>query len=98
MNNVTNEVKNTLEGTNSIYNLISYQECKLHEMKDLLLLLFIYLSLAALGLPCWAGFSLAAAKEGFSLRWLLLLWSTGSTVFGLQSLQHLGIVIATPGV
>lgn len=74
-----------------IYNLTSYQECKLHEIKDLflLLVLFIYLLLAALGLQCWAGFSVVAAKEGFSLPshcrwWLPLSCSTGSVVFGFQ--------------
>ena len=51
---------------------------------------FIYLFLAALGL-CWAlGLSLFAVSGGysslwfmgFSLRWLLLLWSTGSRSAG----------------
>ena len=59
---------------------------------------FIYLFLAALGLRCWVfvavrGLSLVAASGGysslqcvgFSLRWLLLLWSTGSRRVGFSS-------------
>ena len=34
--------------------------------------------------------SLAAASRGYSLWWLLLLWSTGSRAHGLQSLQFTG--------
>ena len=48
--------------------------------------IFIYLFLAALGLCCCMRLSLVAASTGysslqyagFSLRWLLLLWSMGS--------------------
>ena len=53
---------------------------------------YLYLCLAVLGLLCCAGFSLAAASRGyspvvmhgFSLRWLLLLWGTGSRAQGLE--------------
>ena len=46
-------------------------------------MIFVYLFLVVLGLLCCVGFSLAVASRGysgcgFSLRWLLLLWSTGS--------------------
>ena len=56
--------------------------------------LFIYLFMAALGLRCCVlGFSLVVASggyslllcAGFSLRWLLLLWSTGSRSAGFSS-------------
>ena len=36
-------------------------------------------------------------RTGFSLRWPLLLWSTGSRVQGLQWLQHMGSIAAAPG-
>ena len=50
------------------------------------IILFIYLFWAVLGLLCFMGFSLVATSGGysllqdvgFSLRWLLLLQSTGS--------------------
>ena len=55
-------------------------------------LLFIYF-LTALGIRCWAGLSLDAARggysssqcAGFSLWWLLLLQSTGSRRAGFSS-------------
>ena len=51
------------------------------------------LFLAWLGLRCCAGFSLVAVRggqsllqcSGFSLQWLLLLWSTGSRARGFDS-------------
>ena len=54
---------------------------------------FIYLFLALLGLRCCVGFSLAVRAEaplylqstGFSLRWLLLLRSTGNRTCGFSS-------------
>ena len=54
-------------------------------------ILFICLFLAVLGLHRCMGFSLVVASGGYSLvavcglllRWLLLLWSTGSRVFRL---------------
>ena len=55
---------------------------------------FIHLFLAALGLHCCARafFSLVAASGGYSslgcvvlLRWLFLLWSTGSRCAGFSS-------------
>ena len=58
---------------------------------------------------CWifiglSGLSLVVAGrgcswlqcEGFSLRWLLLLWSVGSRPRRLQRWQHLGSVAAAP--
>ena len=55
-----------------------------------LMVLSIYLFLAALGLNCYVGFSLVVAKRkllwlqcmGFSLKWLLSLWSMGSRAHG----------------
>ena len=70
--------------------------------------LCVYLFLAALGLRCCVGFSLVVASRGysslwctgFSLRWLLLLWSTGSRCSGFsscgtwaQQLWHAGSVV-----
>ena len=61
--------------------------------------LFIYLFLAALGLHfCARGLSLAVASGGysslrcvgFSLWWLLLLWSTGS--------RHVGTIVMAHGL
>ena len=46
---------------------------------------FIYLFLPRLGLHCCSGFSLVAVNGGFSLRWLLLLQSTGSRHTGFSS-------------
>ena len=61
-----------------------------------LVVLFLFLIsfiLAVLDLRCWAGFSLVAvsgsysvgAALGFSLQWLLLLWSMGSRALGVSS-------------
>ena len=58
--------------------------------------LFIYLFLAALGLGCYSRVFLAAASGdysslqcvGFSLWWLLLLWSTGSRHAGSVVVAH----------
>ena len=36
--------------------------------------------------------------EGFSLWWLLLLWSTGSRVHGLQELLNMASVVGAPGL
>ena len=58
------------------------------------LIVFIYLFLAALGLPCYVGFSLAAVSRdspGVSLPWLLLLQSTGP-------IEHMGSEVAAPGL
>ena len=52
-----------------------------------------FLFLAVLSLCCRAGFSLVAV-QGFSLRGLLLLQSTGSRVHRLQQLRHMGSVVA----
>ena len=65
-------------------------------------ILFIYGHSGSL-LLC-EGFPLVAASRGssslqwvgFSLRWLLLLQSTGSSVCGLQQLQCMGSVVAAP--
>ena len=62
------------------------------------MVLYIYLFLAVLGLHSCVGFSPVAASQGysllqcmgFSLLWLLLLYSTGSRTCGLQQLQFLG--------
>ena len=63
-------------------------------------ILFVYLFLAALGLCCcaWAfsscsesGWGYSSLRcTGFSLRWLLLLWSTGS--------RHTGSVVVVRGL
>ena len=59
--------------------------------------LYISLFLAVLGLCCCVGFSLVAGSGGYSLvmvRWLLLLWSTGSRACagfsscGSRALEH----------
>ena len=70
------------------------------------MILFIFLFLVVLGLRCYEGFSLVAmsggyslvALCGFSLRWLLLLWSMGSRVLGLQQLWCVGSVVVAPGL
>ena len=57
---------------------------------------FIYLFLAALGLRCCMRLSLVAAsggypllqRAGFSLQWLLLLWSMGSRCTGSVVVAH----------
>ena len=61
--------------------------------KGFLINLFIYSFLAVLGLCCCVGFPLVLVSggysslrcTGFSLRWLLLLWSTGSRRVGFSS-------------
>ena len=66
----------------SLLSLLQYYFCSLGFLKN------IYLFLAVLGLRCcvWAFSScgerglLLVAVVGFSLQWLLLLWSTGSVV------------------
>lgn len=66
---------------------------------------FIYLFLAGLGFHC-SGFSLVVASGGFSLTvmlWLLievpsLAVEHGSMARGLQELQHVGSVVAAPGL
>ena len=58
--------------------------------------LFIYLFLAALGARCCSEASLVAASGGysllrcmgFSLQWILLLWSTGSRCVGSVVVAH----------
>ena len=45
----------------------------------------IYLFLSVLNLPCCLGFSLAVASAGFSLQWLLLLWSEALGCTGFSS-------------
>ena len=65
---------------------------------------FIFLSV--LGLRCFTGlFPVAASRAilwlwcaGFSLPWLLLLWSTGFGACGLQYLQREGSVVAAHGL
>ena len=52
--------------------------------------------------PCWV-FTASRAfcylwRKGFSLRWLLWLWDTGSRAHGLQYLQHLGAAAVAPGL
>ena len=59
--------------------------------------------MAALGLRCFVrAFSVEASRGyslllcwGFSLRWLLLLWSTASRVRGFQELCHADSAVAT---
>ena len=66
----------------------------------------MYLFLAVLGLPYCVCFLLVAGRRGllfiavhgFSLQGLLLLLSTGSRALGLQQLQHMGSVVAAPGL
>ena len=63
-------------------------------------LFIIYLFMAAMGLGAARRLSLVVASGvysllrcmGFSLWWLLLLWSTGSRVWRLQELWHVGSV------
>ena len=43
------------------------------------------------------GVTLQLQCAGFSLWWLLLLQSTGSRVYGLQQLLHVGSVVVVPG-
>ena len=50
----------------------------------------IYLFMAVLGLRCCMDATLVGVRLGFSLLWLLLLWSTGSRVLGLPKLQLTG--------
>ena len=50
-----------------------------HKIKKIFLIYLFVLFFAVLGLHCCTGFSLVV---GFSLRCLLLLWSTGSAVVG----------------
>ena len=65
-------------------------------------LLFIYLSVAVLGLCCCMSFSLVEEVgatiqlwyTGFSSQWFLLLWRTGSRVHGLPQLWHVGSLVA----
>ena len=64
----------------------------------LLIISFIYLFLAALGLHCfvWTFLELQSAAAAlhrgavFPLQWLLLLWGTGSGVYRLQKLLCMG--------
>ena len=64
------------------------------------------LFLAVLGLHCCVGFFLVVvsggyslvAMHGFSLWWLLLLWSSGSKANGLQWLRHIGSAVVVPGL
>ena len=57
-----------------------------------------------MGLHYCVGFALVAGSRGysllpctgFSLRWLLLLWSTGSRALRLRYLQHVGSVVTAP--
>ena len=60
-----------------------------------------------LGLRCFTGFSLVAVSRGcslllwdagFSLEWLLLLWSTGSRTGRLQQLRHMGPEVVARGL
>ena len=44
-----------------------------------------------LSLVAESGGTLELWNAGLSLRWLLLLWSMGSRVCGLQQLQHTGL-------
>ena len=62
---------------------------------------FIYVFVAALGLGCFVGLSLVVTSggysslrcSGFSLPWLLLLWSMDSRECGFQDLQLPGSVV-----
>ena len=71
--------------------LICFAEVGCHA--HLFSLFFFNLFLAVLGLRCCSGFSLVVASggysllrcAGFSLRWLLLLWSMGSKQVGFSS-------------
>ena len=74
-------------------------------------ILFIYLLLVALGL-CWCAqlspvaenreYSLVARCVGFWLRWLLLLWSTGSRAHSFSScaprVESTGSMVAAQGL
>jgi len=65
----------------------------------------IYLCLTVLGLHYCAGFSPVQRvratpqlqRAGFSLWWLLVLWSTGSRAHRLQQFWHTGSVVVFPG-
>ena len=67
---------------------------------------FMYLFLAVLGAHCCRQpFSscvgrglLSVAVHGFSLGWLLLLWSTGSRAHRLRLLRCVGSVVASRGL
>ena len=41
---------------------------------------------------------LSVRGVGFSLQWLLLLWSAGSGALGLQSLWHAASEVSAPGL
>ena len=47
---------------------------------------------------CWMGATLQLQHAGFSLQWLLPLWSTGFRVYRLHYLLHIGSVIAAHGL
>ena len=71
---------------------------------SLLIIVFCLFLLAVLGLHCCTGFSVVVESEGsplivvqrLTLRWLLLLPSTGSGAPSLQCLEHMGSVVVVP--
>ena len=75
--------------------LILCHLCYLGASFFFLIILFILFGCAILFAATQAPLQLW--RTGFSLRWPLLLWSTGSRVQGLQWLQHMGSIAAAPG-
>ena len=64
-----------------------------------------YLFLAVLDFNCCEGFFSSGKRRlfqlwctGFSLKWFLLVWSTGSRARGLQELQLTGSVVVAHGL
>ena len=63
---------------------IPIEETSVHILSMFLFYFLVYSFLAVPGVCCCMSFSLAVVSTGFSLRWRLPLWSTGSGLAGLS--------------